>query len=69
MTILEPWAVGDTIPSVEYRSTITTMLNKDIETLTACKETAEATPAKELFDPVIAILTLVRVSLFALFSF
>ena len=61
MTTLEPWAVGDVPPGVVNHTTTTTMLNADIETLTAFKDTVEATLMKGVFESVIGILTLVRV--------
>ena len=63
MTTPEPWAIGDTPPNVESRSTTTAILNSDIETLTALKNTTKATPVKAVFESVVVILTLVRVRL------
>jgi len=69
MSTLEPWAVDDTPPNSEYNTATTAMLNTDIETLTASKDTVKATPVKAVFESVIAILTLVRVRLLVPFSF
>ena len=41
------------------------MLNTDIETLAAFKNSIEATPVKAVFESVIVILTLVRVRILA----
>ena len=54
MALLEP-------PNVGSRSTTTVVLNADIETLTAIKDTLEIIPVKAVFESVIVILTLVRV--------
>jgi hypothetical protein len=43
MATFESWGV-DVIPSTEHHSAITVILNTDIETLTAFKDTLEATP-------------------------
>jgi hypothetical protein len=48
-------------PHVGSRSTTTAVLNADIETLTAAKDTLKIIPVKVVFESVIVILTLVRV--------
>ena len=55
--------------NVERHQTMTAILNTDIETLTALKDTLRATPIKPIFESAIIILTLVRVRLHALFPF
>ena len=61
MTTLEPWAVGGSPTNVEYHPATATMLNADIEALTAFKDTIEVAPVKAVFESIIAILTLVKV--------
>jgi len=63
MTTLEPWAIGDTPTNVAQHEAITAVLNADIETLTTLKDTIESIPVNGVFESVIGILTLVRVSL------
>ena len=63
MATLEPWAAGDPPLNPESNSATTTVLNTNIETLTAAKNTVEITPVKGAFELAIAILTLVRVSI------
>ena len=60
MATSEPWAVG-------YHSTTTATLSTDIKSLTALKDTAEATHVREVCESVIVILALVRVGLFTPF--
>jgi len=48
---------------------MTAILNTEIETLTALKDTLGATPIKPIFNSATIILTLVRVRLHVLFSF
>ena len=60
MVTPELWAVGDT-PNVEPHSVTTAVLNADIETLTAFKDTIEVAPVKAVFESIIVILTLVKV--------
>ena len=60
MVTSESLVVGDC-------SMITTVLDADIETLTAFKGTAETAPVKAVFESVILILTLVRVRFLTLF--
>ena len=69
MATLEPWGVDDIPPTIEHHPSITTILNSDIETLTALKDTLEATHIKPIFESIIVILTLVRVRLLVLFPF
>ena len=59
MATFEPWRVGD-IPSTAEHPAITAILDTDIETLTAFKDTLEATPVKPIFESIIVILTFVR---------
>ena len=61
--------VGDIPPNAGYHSTVTTALNTNMETPTACKETGVTTHVKAMFESVIVILTLVGVRLLILFSF
>ena len=68
MTTSEPRAAGET-PDIKSRSVTIAMLNADIETLAAFKDTVEATPVKVVFESVIVILTLVRVRFPVLFQF
>jgi len=58
MATPEPWAVGD-----NPHEATTAVLNADIETLTALKDTIESIPVKAVFESVIGILTLVRMRL------
>ena len=69
MSTFEPWAIGDATPNPESNSATTAVLNTDIETLTAAKITIEIAPVKAAFELAIAILTLVRVRISALFPF
>ena len=69
MTTSEPWAIGDTPPDSGYHTATTAVLNTDIETLTASKDTVKAAPVKAVFESVVAILTLVRVRLLVLSLF
>jgi len=63
MTTPRPWAVGDIPTNVAQHEMTTAVLNADIDTLTAFKDTIESIPVKGVFESVIGILTLVRVSL------
>jgi len=56
-------------PVVGHRSMITTVLDSDIETIAAFKDSFETTLLKEVFESVIAILGLVRVRFLVLFLF
>lgn len=67
MTTSEPRAAGET-PDIKSRSVTIAMLNVDIETLAAFRDTVEATPVKAVFESVIVILTLVRVGFLVLFQ-
>lgn len=69
MATLEPWGVDDISSAIGHHPAITAILDIDIETLTAIKDTLEATSIKPIFESIIAILTLVRVSLLVLFPF
>jgi len=68
MATLEPWEVDDIPATIEHHPAVTAILNTDIETFTAFKDTLKATPVKAIFESIIVILTLVRVSLRVLFS-
>ena len=62
MTTPEPPAVGD-IPTVAvHHATTTTVLNAETKTLTVLNATIVPEPVKAVFESVIVILTLVRVS-------
>ena len=61
MTTFEPWEVDGPTHNPESNSATTAVLNVNIETLRASKNTVEITPAKAVFESTIAILTLVRV--------
>lgn len=67
MTTLGPSIADDTLSAVEHHPTMTPMPNTNIETLTAFKDTLKSTPIKAVFESLIVILTLVRVSFLALF--
>jgi len=69
MATLEPWGIDDISSPIEHHPAITVILDTDIETHTAFKDTLEATSIKPIFESIIAILTLVRVSLLVLFPF
>ena len=61
MTTPEPWAVGDIPTNVAHHETMTEILDADIGTLTAFKDTVESAPVKAVFESAIGILILVRV--------
>ena len=61
MTTVEPRAIGGSLPNIESHLATTTMINADIETLTAFKDIVEVAPVKAVFESIIAILTLVKV--------
>jgi len=69
MATLEPWGADDIPSTIEHHPAMTAILNTDIETLTAFKDTLKANPVKPIFESIIAILTLVRVRLLVLFPF
>jgi len=69
MTTPEPWAVGDISTNVTHHSTTTATLSAEIKVLTAFKSIVEFTPAKAIFESVIVVLTLVRVSFLVPFPF
>jgi len=58
MSIPGSWTIGDNPHEVT-----TAVLNADIETLIAFKDTVESIPVKAVFESVIGILSLVRVRL------
>ena len=58
--------VIDGAPNIESHSAAAAVLNAEIETLIAVKDTVEATPVKTILESVIVIQTLVRVRLFVL---
>jgi len=66
MSTFEP---PDAASDAKSDSVTTAMFNAHIETLTTSKDMVKATLVKEVFESVIAILTLVRVRLLALFPF
>jgi len=69
MATSESWG-ADGIPStVEHHQMMTAILNTEIETLTALKDTLNDTPIKPIFESATIILTLVRVRLHVLFPF
>ena len=57
----EPWVVGGPTPDPESNPIMTTVLDTNIEALTAAKKTVENIPAKATFESTITILTVVRV--------
>ena len=61
MATFEPQAIDGPTPDPEPNLATTAVLNANIETLRASKNTVEITPAKVAFESTIAILTLVRV--------
>ena len=63
----EPPAVGDIPTDVAHHATTTIVLNAEIKTLTVLNATILHEPVKAVFESVIVILTLVRVSLLVLF--
>ena len=67
MTTLDSLVAGDTPSTVAHHPTITPMLNTDIETFAAFKDTLKAAPVRAIFESIIVILTLVRVGFLALF--
>jgi len=67
MATLEPWGADDTPSTIENHPAVTAILNTDIETFTAFKDTLKDTPVKAIFESIIVILTLVRVRLLVLF--
>ena len=64
-----PRAVSDIPSTVGCHLAATAVLNTDIETLTAFKDAVEVSPVKEIFESIIAILTLVKVGLLVLLPF
>ena len=67
MATFEPRAIDDMPSTTEDRSAIITMLSTDIETLTVLKDTLQAAHITAVFESIIGILTLVRVSLVFVF--
>ena len=67
MATLEPWEVDDICSTIEHYPAVTAILNTNIETFTAFKDTLKDTPVKAIFESIIVILTLVRVRLLVLF--
>ena len=65
MATFEPLVVDDA-PKIESHSAAAAVLNADIETLVAVKDTVQATLVKTLLGSVIVILILVRVRFFVL---
>ena len=65
MTTFDPLVIDDA-PNIESHSAAAAVLNVEIETLIAVKDTVEATPVKTILESVIVIQTLVRVRLFVL---
>jgi len=63
MTAPEPRAVGDIPTNAAHHETTIAVLNADIETLAAFKDTVESVPAKAIFESVISVLTLLKVRL------
>lgn len=66
MATLGPWEVDDIPFTIEDHPAVTAVLNADIETFTAFKDTLKDTPVKAIFESIIVILTLVRVRLLVL---
>ena len=69
MTTPEHRAVGDIPTDVAHHAATTTVLNTEIKTLSALNATIVPKPLRAVFESVIVILTLVRVSLLILFLF
>ena len=69
MATSESWGVNGIPSTIEHHQTMTAILNIEIETLTALKDTLGATPIKSIFESATIILTLVRVRLHDLFQF
>ena len=67
MATFKPWEIGNTLHNVGSHSAAA--LNADIVTLTAAKGTLEIIPVKVLFESVIVILGLIRVSIIILSHF
>ena len=61
--------VSDTLPDAEQRSTAIAVLSAGVTSLTSPKDTTEVTSVKAVFESVVAVLTLVKVRLFVVFSF
>lgn len=61
MATLKPPAIGDTPSNVYPHSTMAAALNADIQSLTTFKDMVQDATVKEVFESVIAILTLIRV--------
>ena len=69
MTTSEPWAGGDAPPHLSCNSATNAVLSAEIDSLTVLKDAIEATPVRAVIEPVIDILTLVRVRFLTLFPF
>ena len=59
----------DDAPNVGSHSATAAVLNADIETLTAVKDTIQATPIRTVLESVIVILTPIKVKFLLLFPF
>ena len=62
MATPDPRAGFNTLSNINCDSEVAIVMNADIKSLAAFKDTAESTLVKEVFESVIVILTLARVS-------
>jgi len=69
MATSKSWGVDGLPSAVEHYPAIITILNTDIETLTALKDKLKDTPVKPIFESIVVILTLIRVRLLVFPSF
>lgn len=65
MAAFEHWTVGDIHPNVGSGSVTSAALNTDIGALSAAKDAVKIIPVKAVFESVIGILALIRVSVLA----
>ena len=68
METSDPWAGRDTIPNIGCDPETTVTMSADIKSLATLKDTFEPAQVKGVFESVIAILTLVKVSFPVRFS-
>ncbi|KAF9778164.1 hypothetical protein BJ322DRAFT_500310 [Thelephora terrestris] len=60
MATAGPQAGFNTLPIIFCHPETTVAMDADIQSLTTFKDTADSTPVKDVFEPVIAILTIVK---------
>lgn len=65
MTALEPWAIRTPLHGIYPYSVTTVALNTDVQLLVASKDMVRDATAKAVFRSLIAIVTLIKVRLFA----